>query len=223
MQSCNRTRKFTQWIMRRENSGDISRRIPDWYGNRSVSVLLRNRKFSGRRKLFARSWPRSFPRFSVIYLVKSKSSGSTPLTTAPRTQVSQAARRIHFFSCHFLLPLPSFEMVIPYIFLLRLHSQFPPVPVSFQLFHTSLLPSFCLYKTVTVFQIHMNLMVSVSSVFPITRFLFYISTFQLFSLSLCRFIPIQVLLDYLLGWWFQDLPLYMRRLLVSTTGSGLYF
>jgi len=45
------TCESTRWIMRHENSCDIFEEA-DWYGNRSVSVLPRNRKFSdGRNSL----------------------------------------------------------------------------------------------------------------------------------------------------------------------------
>lgn len=130
----------------------------------------------------ALSWPRLFPRFGVIYLVKLKSSGSTPLTTTPRTRYPSSSRDPLFLA---LSRFPRSEWLSPI-------SSFYAYTLNFRLFlflfdySTFLVLSFDLYRTATVFQIHVNLLMSASSLFPIAHFLFCINIIQLLFLFLVR-------------------------------------
>lgn len=145
------------------------------------------------------------------------------LDNDPKDQVSQQLTG-SAFSC--FLTLLSFrerererEQLSSYIFFLRLHPQFPLVPISFQLFHTFLVPWSCLYKIVIVFQIHANLLMSVSSLFPIHPFSFLPRYFSaLLTLSLFVLLVFMLIRLVLLTWLFthdQFHPVSVYALLIG--------
>lgn len=155
----------------------------DWYGNRSVSVPPRNRKFPGRRNSLRVPDHARF-RASPWFTWLSRNLAAALPWQRPQGPGIPGSSRDPLFLV--LSRFPRSEWLSPIFSFYACTLNFRLSLFLPNLFHTFLVPSFCLYKTVTVFQIHTNLLMSASSLFPNARFLFYISRY--FSASLSFFL-----------------------------------
>jgi len=91
------TCESTRWIMRHENSSDIFEEA-DWYGNRSVSVLPRNRKFpDGRNSL--RVPDRARFRASAWFTWLSRNLAAALPWQRPQRPGIPTVHEIRFFLC----------------------------------------------------------------------------------------------------------------------------